>query len=334
MRSRRNADIRTSHAVSAWQNGTALTKARPGFTLIELLISMVLGVVILAVSSNFAIATLRSSRGSDLRDGLNRDARFVGMSISRDVQDGGISLESSQQFGSVATRGDTVAALSTPYIPNEAEMYSMVIPIDTASLLPVGQGNCGVRCIDVTDPSMVPFQLRTGDVAMLQVQNVQRLIVLTSVTTPAAGRRRLVFSTADSLFVWPAGLSGGLRLTRFGVGVQRLNVTAWFRSSADSTLQRSDAFLANGTLRSGVAARGVEAFTTRLRFTNGTERDQANGIDADTTNDYNRVVSVVVRARMRVERVDRSVNGGAPLFRQYEWRVTPRNLIFERNRVL
>jgi hypothetical protein len=43
---------------------------------------------------------------------------------------------------------------------------------------------------------------------------------------------------------------------------------------------------------------------------------------------------VVVRARMWVERVDRSVNGGAPLFREYEWRVSPRNLTFERNRVL
>lgn len=327
-------DSCASRTVCAGQAQAAIPAARRGFTLIELLVSMVLGVVILAVSANFATATLRSSRGNDLRDGLNRDARFVGMSISRDVQDGGIAIESSQQFGSVATRGDTVAALSTPYLPNEAEIYSMVIPIDTASLLPLGEGNCGVRCIDVTDPNVVPFQLRTGDVAMLQVQNVQRLIVLTSVTTPAAGRRRLIFSSVDSLFVWPAGLTGGLRLTRFGVGVQRLNVIAWFRTSADSTLRRSDGFLANGSLRSGVAARGIEAFTTRLQFTNGTERTQANGIDADTTNDYNRIVSVLVRARMRVERVDRSVNGGAPLFRMYEWRVTPRNLIFERNRVL
>lgn len=330
----RRTDAHASRAVCAEQAPTTNTDARRGFTLIELLMSMVLGVVVLTVSANFAAATLRSSRGNDLRDGLNRDARFVGMSVSRDVQDGGISIESSQQFGSVATRGDTVAVLSTPFIPNEAEVYSMVVPTDTTSLLPVGEGNCGVRCIDVADPNVVPFQLRTGDVAMLLVQNVQRLIVLTSVTTPQSGRRRLVFAATDSLFVWPAALSGGLRITRVGVGVQRMNVTAWFRTSADSTLRRADAFLADGTLRTGVAARGIEAFSTRLRFTNGIERTQANGIDADTTNDYNRIVSVVVRARMRVERLDRSVNGGAPLFRSYEWRVTPRNLIFERNRVL
>ena len=194
VQSPRGAAAGAGRAASAGRAPAAITAARRGFTLIELLISMVLGVVILAVSANFATATLRSSRGNDLRDGLNRDARFVGMSISRDVQDGGISLESSQQFGSVATRGDTVAALSTPFSPNEAEVYGMIVPTDTASLLPVGQGNCGVRCIEVADPNVVPFQLQTGDVAMLQVQNVQRLIVLTSVTTPAAGRRRLIRS--------------------------------------------------------------------------------------------------------------------------------------------
>ena len=29
-----------------------------------------------------------------------------------------------------------------------------------------------------------------------------------------------------------------------------------------------------------------------------------------------------------------SINGGAVLFRDYQWRVTPRNLVFERNRKL
>ena len=66
---------------------------RSGFTLIELLVSMVLGVVVLAAAANFATATLRTSRGSDLRDGLNRDARFIGLAISRDIQDAGVAFE-------------------------------------------------------------------------------------------------------------------------------------------------------------------------------------------------------------------------------------------------
>ena len=308
-------------------------QVRRGFTLIELLISMVLGIVVLGISANFARATLRASRGSDLRDGLNRDARFVGLAISRDLQDAGVAFESTQPFGSVATRGDTVVAISVPFIPNQAEVYNMVVPTDTTDPLPPG-GTCGATCIEVVDPNTVPFQIRVGDVALLQVQNERRLIVLTAVASGGAGIKRLTFSNADTLFVYPAGLTGGLRLRRNGVAVQRLSVTAWYRNSGNNTLVRADGFNGDGSLHASISARGVETFTTRLQFTNGAERTQANGFDSDTTNDYNRIVSVVVRARMRVEQLDRSVNGGAVLFRNYEWRITPRNLIFERNRVL
>ena len=308
-------------------------RAPRGFTLIELLISMVLGVIILAVSANFAAATLRTSRGIDLRDGLNRDARFVGLAIARDLQDAGVAFASTQPFGSVATRGDTVLAISVPFLPNQAEVYNMVVPADTTDPLPPG-GTCGPTCIDIVDPNAVPFQIRVGDVALLQVQSERRLIVVTGLTSGGAGVKHLTFSNADTLFVYPAGLTGGLRLRRNGVAVQRLSVSAWYRNTVSNTLVRADGFNLDGTLRTSITARGVDSFTTRLQFTNGSERTQANGFDADTTNDYDRIVSVVVRARMRVERTDRSVNGGAPLFRDYEWRITPRNLIFERNRVL
>ena len=149
--------------------------------------------------------------------------------------------------------------------------------------------------------NVVPFQIRVGDVALLQVQNERRLIVMTQVTSGGAGIKRLTFSNADTLFVYPAGLTGGLRLTRNGVAVQRLNVTGWYRNSATNTLVRADGFAPDGQLRTSITARGVESFTTRLQFTNGSERTQANGFDADTTNDYDRIVSVVIRARMRVE---------------------------------
>jgi Prokaryotic N-terminal methylation motif len=307
--------------------------ARAGFTLIELLISMVLGIVILAVCADFASSTLRASRSSDLRDGLNRDARYVAMSLSRDLGDAGVAFESTQPFGSVATRGDTVVALSVPFIPNVAEVYSMVVPADTTDPLPPG-GTCGARCIEIVDPNIVPFQLRTDDVALLQVQNERRLIVITDVQSAGGGVQRVYFAAADSLFVFPAGLTGGLRLTRNGVAIQRLNVTGWYRDAAHSTLLRADGFNGDGTLRGTVASRGVDAFTTRLMFTNGVERAQANGFDADTTNDYDRIVSVVVRAQIRIEQTNPGINGGAPLSRRFEWRVTPRNLIFERNRVL
>jgi prepilin-type N-terminal cleavage/methylation domain-containing protein len=314
-------------------SATRLTRRRAGFTLIELLVSLTLGLIILTVSTNFATSTLRASRGSDLRDGLNRDARFVGLALSRDLQDAGIAFESNQQFGSIATRNDTVVALSVPFMPNEAEAYDMVVPADTASILPPG-GTCGATCIDVVNPNVVPFQLAVGDLALLQVQNERRLIVLTAVTAPSPTVRRLTFADRDTLFVFPGAFAGGLRLTRNGVAVQRLSMTGWFRDPSGTVLMRADGFKADGTMRASVAARGVDSFSARLNFTDGDELTEANGIDADTTNDYNRITSVVVRSRLRVERADRSVNGGAPLFRDYEWRVAPRNLLFERNRIL
>jgi len=306
---------------------------RDGFTLIELLVAMVLGVLVLGVSSNFAIATLRSSRATDIRDGLNRSARYVGMALQRDLQDGGVSFQSTSTFGAVAARGDTVMAISVPYLPNQAEIYRMVTPVPLTDPLPAG-GTCGARCIDIVDPGVVPFQLAPGDPALLQVLNVRRLIVISSVATTSAGAKRITWAAGDSLFVYPLGLTNGLQLRRIGVAVQRLAVTSWFRKASDSTLVRSDGFFANGTMRQMTVGRGAETFTTRLLFTDGVERTVANGFDSDTTNDYDRISSVIARARLRNDRTDRNINGGAALSRNYEWRVSPRNLLFERNRAL
>jgi prepilin-type N-terminal cleavage/methylation domain-containing protein len=305
---------------------------RAGFTLIELLISMIISLVVLAAGADFAAGVLRSSRGSDLRDGLNRDARFVGMAISRDLGNAGVNFASTQDVGSVGMRGDTVLTLSVPFLPNAAESYPMQVPVSPIDPLPPG-GTCGATCIDVVDPMVVPFQLSAGDLAVLSVMNERRLVVVTNVSSPGPpSLRRIDFSSADSLFTWGAGFSGGLRLRRNGVALQKLQVAGWFRDVPTGTLRRVDAIRADGTLNSVIAARGADTLTTRVLFTNGVEGAFANPADADTTNDYDRIVSVVVRARLRVAKLDRSVNGGAAMTRDYEWRVSPRNLVFERNR--
>jgi prepilin-type N-terminal cleavage/methylation domain-containing protein len=305
---------------------------RRGFTLLELLMSMVIGLMVIAASTNFAAGALRSSRGTDLRDGLNRDARFAGMAISRDLGDAGVAFESTQQLGSVAARGDTVLAVSVPFLPLMAEVYNMVVPTAPTDPLPPG-GTCGSTCIDVVDPNTVPFQLTAGDVALLRVLNERRLVVVTNVAaSPVPGAKSVTFSPMDTLFTFPSGFAGGLRLRRSGVIMQKLNVSGWFRDSTTQELRRVDGFTGSGALRSTVVSRGAEAFEARLIFTNGVLAASASGADADTTNDYNKIVSVQVRARLRVEQVDRSVNGGAPLVRNYLWRVSPRNLLYERNR--
>lgn len=304
---------------------------RSGYTLLELLIALVLGIIVISVSANFAAATLRSSRATDLRDNLARDARFVGGSLARDIQDAGSAIDSDERFGSVATRNDTLVTLSVPFLPNVAESYSMTVPVDTTNPLPPG-GTCGATCIDVDDPSTVPFQIRPGDVALLNVSTVRRLLLITSVSAPASNRKRLTWAVLDSLFVWPQGLVGGLRLTRTGVTVQRLQVNAWYRDPVAGTLVRADAYNTTGQLVGTVAARGVQTFQARLEFIDGVERPRADGFDPDTLNDYDRIASVRLRSRIKVEKTDRSINGGALYFRDYAWRVSPRNLAYQRNR--
>lgn len=309
----------------------SVTSARHGYTLLELLIAMVLGLIVISVSANFAASMLRSSRASDLRDNLARDSRFVGGSIARDLQDAGVAIDTDAQFGSVATRNDTLITLSVPFLPNVAEAYPMSTPTDTAQLLPPG-GTCGPTCLDVDDAGTVAFQLRAGDVGLLTVNTQRRLLLITSVTAPASNKKRLTWLAVDSLFVFPAGLSGGLRLTRTGVTLQRLQINAWYRDVVNSTLVRADAYSTTGQLKGVVAARGVQTFVAALEFLDGVERPRASGFDADTLNDYDRITSVRLRSRMRVERTDRSINGGAAFFRDYAWRVSPRNLAYQRNR--
>lgn len=304
---------------------------RGGYTLLELLIALVLGIIVISVSANFAAATLRSSRATDLRDNLARDARFVGGSIARDVQDAGVSIDSDERFGSVATRNDTLVTLSVPFLPNAAESYSMTVPADTTNPLPPG-GTCGATCIDVDDINGIPFQIRPGDIALLNVGTVRRLLLISAVTAPTSNRKRLTWAVMDSIFVWPAGLTGGLRLTRTGVTVQRLAVNGWYRDAVNGTLVRADAYNLSGQLVGTVAARGVQTFQARLEFMDGVERPRADGFDVDTLNDYDRIASVRMRSRMKIEKADRSINGGALYFRDYAWRVSPRNLAYQRNR--
>jgi hypothetical protein len=58
-----------------------------------------------------------------------------------------------------------------------------------------------------------------------------------------------------------------------------------------------------------------------------------DGLDADTTNDGNDVIGVRIRTQIRSDRSDPAVNGGNPVDRWYEWRVAPRNLLYEKNKM-
>jgi prepilin-type N-terminal cleavage/methylation domain-containing protein len=302
---------------------------RPGFTLIELMISLSIGVVVLAIGTSFALGTWRSQRRAKAHDTLARDARFVAMSLTRDVQDAGIAFESTQDFGSLAARGDTVLTLSVPFDPSEAPTYDMATPNPAlADPLPAG-GECGADCLRFTKDAN-GFRIRPGDVARLQVAAQRRLVLVTDVTDNGA-TVDVRIATGPTLFVFPAAFSGSLAIPHSGVTIQRLVVTGWFRDAATRQLMRVEGFAPDGSLRASAVAGGVEQFQARLLFTDGTERAMADGVNADTLDDYDRITSLLVRARMRTD----SAGAGMPsVVRRHEWRITPRNLMYERNRQL
>jgi hypothetical protein len=96
---------------------------------------------------------------------------------------------------------------------------------------------------------------------------------------------------------------------------------------------RADRLTSSGTPSGAVVASNVEVFNARLLFTNGSESITYNGIDSDTLNDGNDIMGLKVRAKIKSFRADPAVNNGQPVSRWYEWRVAPRNLLYEKNRM-
>ena len=86
------------------RNPARRMRARGGHTLIELMIALVIGVSLLMSASAVAISTMRSMRGAELREGVARQARYVGMSLERDLAFTGVELESTAIHGAVYAR--------------------------------------------------------------------------------------------------------------------------------------------------------------------------------------------------------------------------------------
>ena len=95
-------------------NGSRCLRSR-GFTLIELMIALSLGVLVLAAAVGFVVREMRTLAGSEIRQSLSRNARYIGVSLRHDVQRAGIEVSSTNSFGTVAvwpgTYGDTLLVL-------------------------------------------------------------------------------------------------------------------------------------------------------------------------------------------------------------------------------
>jgi len=313
--------------VTSWRDRGA---DRRGFTLLELLIALLMGVIVLASATSVATSTFRNQDGMRTRENVVRQARFVGMSLDRDLSEAGVELESDISFGSVAVRNDTLSILSVAYDPDRAPVYRMVPQDDAGVLLPPG-GSCGYYCVNLRGGTTgAEVEIEPGDIALLNAGGARRLIVARAVQ-PIPDSTAVTFFDGDSYLLRPANYAGGLRLPSGGTSVQKLRaVTYWMERGM---LMRAERFGEDGKLAGVPVAEGVDSFTVSLVFNDGSEASEANPTDGNSDNDYDDIVSVRLRLRLMPD----SSNSGAargeqPSGRSFDWRFSPRNLIYERNR--
>jgi prepilin-type N-terminal cleavage/methylation domain-containing protein len=300
---------------------TVLRRGRAGFTLIELMVAMVVGVLVLSAATGLALTTFRSIAGIQLRDGIDRNARFIGLSLQRDLTETGVDIESLPNFGSLAVYGDTIAILRVPYEPTAAQPYPL-----SQTNFPTGL--CGPACAEIQTGGVAPG-LAVGDLARFQVNNTRRLIRITGVS-PVGGGYQVTWGAETILLHHDAGIAG-LVVSAPASFIQKLAMVAYWRQGTQ--LMRAERLTNTGAPSGEVIADGVQAFTVTLLFTDGDEYPEANGTDADGTNDYDDIAGIRIRSILQADRADPRVNGGVLLTRNYEWFVAPRNLIYERNRL-
>jgi prepilin-type N-terminal cleavage/methylation domain-containing protein len=298
-------------------------RARAGYTLIEIMIAMVVGVLVLSSATSLAVTSFRSMSGLQLRDAIDRTARFLGLTLQRDLAETGVDIDALPNFGTLAVWNDSVSILRVPYEPTAAPAY----PLSSANF---ANGVCGLNCLEIRTGGPVP-SLAVGDVARFQLQQQRRLLLITGIAPVANGYQITFFNTPTLIHhtaATPTGLNGG----NVGLAiVQKLAIVIYWRQGTQ--LMRATRLNAGGSFAGEVIGDGVQSFRATLIFTDGDELPQANGTDADGTNDYNDISGIRVRAVIQSDRVDPRINGGVPLTRPYEWFVAPRNLIYERNRV-
>jgi len=304
------------------------------FSVIEMIITLSLGVLVLGAAVGLLLKEMRTLAGRDLREGIARNGRYVGVSLRHDLHRAGVDIESTVDLGTVdvwsGAYGDTLLILHVPFVPEPAPPHPLVPPPGTNN--PLSGSTCGAYCVEVTYDTLKPLELAVGDLARLQIVNTRRLILVQDIRQVSDTSITVQYTQATSIMRQPAGLSGGVLLDRFGTYVQKLVPTVYY-VDAQERLMRADGLNLNGSPRGEVLAYNVEQFDARLVFADGDVAEQANPVDGDDTNDFDDIVAVTVAVTLRADRVDPRVNAGAPLRRSYEWTISPRNLRYEKERL-
>ena len=300
---------------------------RRGHTLIEMIIAMIIGVSLIMSASAIAISTMRSMRGTELREGVARQARYVGMSLERDLAFTGVALESTPTHGSLSVRNDTLVILHVPVRDEPAPPYAIRTDPGDPALSP-GTGNCGSNCVKFTRPTGKDVELEEGSLAMLSTYTQRRLVVVQSVEQ-LNGYAEVKFASParTEILHHPANFADTYLLDAAGTAIQEVSVIAWWRD-AENRLLRAESVGLDGDPEGHVVATGVTDMQVSLIFTDGSEEDSADPtIPAQA---FDKIAGV----RIRVEMESRNPPPGEedPVSRVFEWRFTPRNLVYERNR--
>lgn len=304
-------------------------RGQQGFTLIEMMIAMIVGVMVLGTSTSLVVSAMRSLAGTELRDGIDRKARFIGIGLQRDVQQTGIEIDARSTFGTIGAYADTLVMLRVPFFgtPEQpAEGYARD-SIAGGS----GVGNCGVLCVEVRRPVGETFQINPGELAYLELNaDVRRLLRVTAVAFPTASIARVTFANTTSILGHPAGIVG-LNLSS-SFKIRTIRATAFYADAANQLI-RADSVTTAGVAVPQVLATGIQTWDASLVFVSGVEAPGADaGTDGDPDNDYDDIARVHLRATIQADRADSRVNNGVVLSRLYDWWLTPRNIMYERNR--
>ena len=305
-----------------------------GFTVVELIIALVLGVVILSAAITFLITHLRTLEGSDIRENVDRNGRYIGVLLRRDVQAAGVDIESTTSFGTVAvwsgSPNDTLMLLYVPYIPQSAEIHPIDSLVTTAP--PKAEGTCAPveRCLTVNNPDSEPFDISPGDLARIQVQGERRLIIVEDVQANGCCAYDVTFTAADTLLHQPAGFVD-LQVQVSSTFMQKLTPLIYYVDDQERLI-RAQALNFDGSPKGDIVAHGVGLFDASLVFADGDTLQFANPFDGDDSNDYDDIIGVRLRVTVKADRVDPRVNDGNLLTRTYEWQMSPRNLRYEKNR--
>jgi prepilin-type N-terminal cleavage/methylation domain-containing protein len=319
---------------------------RRGMTLVEIMIAMVVGVIVMGAAMSFTITTFRGVDRTNLREDVFRTGRFIGSSLERDAAGTAVAIRSQPRFGTLLARGDTLVIVSVPYdtipvppgpspaAPGIAPVYSM--PTGTATPATPGLGSCGTYCVDVqVGVTGDTLQFGIGNMIQMNVNSERRFLNVTNKRNMGSGRYQITFSAGDTLFLHPAGWARpiasaqNLQLLPASTTFQRITPVMYYRD-AQNRLIRATKLTTGGAPSGEVVAENVMNWNVWLFFEDGDSARVADPTDADATNDYDDLSSLKVMATLRNARADR--NMGTAAQRNFEWRFSPRNLSYERNR--